>query len=102
MSSLQFDRIYLDQSRHPGRFRIADSGLGWKVSQSQNSGGSSVHAAPVLVSSTEIVSAQWSKGAKGYEVRVQTKNNKVFQLDGFDLDVSNDIYDYSGKREHYF
>lgn len=80
--STDFDRIYLNQSKSNGRFRIADSGLGWKVS---SSGGSSANQqkAPLLLPATELVSVQWSRGCRGYELKINTKNQAVIQLDGF-------------------
>lgn len=80
--STDFDRIYLNQSRFNGRFRIADSGLGWK---SANSGGSAANQAkqPFLLPATELSTVQWSRGCRGFELKVSTKNQGVVQLDGF-------------------
>ncbi|SCV02612.1 LAMI_0H01134g1_1 [Lachancea mirantina] len=80
--STDFDRIYLNQSKSNGRFRIADSGLGWKVS---SSGGSSANQqkAPLLLPVTELASVHWSRGCRGYELKINTKNEGVIQLDGF-------------------
>ncbi|GME99047.1 unnamed protein product [Ambrosiozyma monospora] len=81
MSSLEYERIYLNQSRLPGKMRIADSGLGWKA---QVSPGSTVKTQPFLLPSEELQSAHWSRGSRGYELRIDTKNRGVVSLDGFD------------------
>ncbi|SCU98686.1 LADA_0H14730g1_1 [Lachancea dasiensis] len=80
--STDFERIYLNQSRSNGRFRIADSGLGWKIS---SSGGSAAgqQKAPLLLPATELASVQWSRGCRGHELKINTKNQGVVQLDGF-------------------
>lgn len=93
--STDFDRIYLNQSRFNGRFRIADSGLGWKASAT---GGSASHQvkAPFLLPGAELSTIQWSRGSRGYELKINTKNQGVVQLDGFSADdfnlVKNDFH----------
>ncbi|CCH59459.1 hypothetical protein TBLA_0B06350 [Henningerozyma blattae CBS 6284] len=83
--STDFDRIYLNQSKTNGRFRIADSGLGWKGSSS--GGSASNHAkGPFLLPATELSTVQWSRGCRGYELKINTKNQGVVQLDGFSQD----------------
>ncbi|KAG2733033.1 hypothetical protein G9P44_004023 [Scheffersomyces stipitis] len=82
MVNTDFEKIYLNQSRNNGRMRIADSGLGWKAS----SAGSNGNADPFLLPSEEILTAQWSRSSRGYELRVQTKNKGVVMLDGFDVE----------------
>ena len=79
MVNTDFEKIYLNESQLSGRMRVADSGLGWKVLSSvkPNSG-------PFLLSAEEILAALWSRGSKGYELRIQTKNQGVVRLDGFD------------------
>ena len=86
--STDFDRIYLNQSKTNGRFRIADSGLGWKVTAS---GGSATNKAkaPFLLPATELSTIQWSRGGRGYELKINTKNQGVIQLDGFSEDDYN-------------
>lgn len=79
MVSTDFEKIYLNQSRLNGRMRIADSGLGWKAASVSGSS-----SAPFLLPTEEILAAQWSRGSRGYELRVQTKNQGVVSLDGFD------------------
>jgi len=79
-----FENIYLDLSKQPGKCRIADSGLGWKPSGSGKT---------FTLDKQEIVSAQWSRAAKGQEVKILSRNQGVIQLDGF---VSDD-YDRLSK-----
>lgn len=81
MVNTDFEKIYLNQSRAGGRMRIAESGLGWKASASSGS-----TSQPFLLPREEILIASWSRGSKGYELRVQTKNKGVVSLDGFDHD----------------
>ncbi|KAG0684334.1 FACT complex subunit [Pichia californica] len=79
--SSEYERIYLNQSKMPGRMRIADSGLGWKA---QSMPGSTTKTTPFLLPSDEIASCYWSRGSRGYEMRIDTKNKGVIILDGFD------------------
>lgn len=79
--SSEYERIYLNQSKLPGRMRIADSGLGWKA---QSVSGSTTKSAPFLLPSDELSSCYWSRGSRGYELRIDTKNKGVVILDGFD------------------
>lgn len=81
MVATDFDRIYLNQSKNNGRMRIADSGLGWKGANTSNS-----NNAPFLLPLEEMLSTAWSRSARGYELRVQTKNLGVVMLDGFELE----------------
>lgn len=81
MANTDFEKIYLNQSRLTGRMRIADSGLGWKAAQSSTDASNNK---PFLLPSEEILAAHWSRGSRGYELRVQTRNQGVVLLDGFD------------------
>ncbi|KAL6943128.1 FACT complex subunit [Hanseniaspora osmophila] len=90
-NSTDFDKIYLNQGKISGRFRIADSGLGWRSSQK---GGSTATAnpeklKPFLLSADELSSIQWSRGCKGYELKINTRNEGVVQLDGFNQEDFN-------------
>lgn len=85
--SLDFERIYLNSSKAAGRFRIAQSGLGWKATVT----GGSAKSEPFLLPSEEVSSSQWSRGSRGYELRVQTKNQGVVRLDGFDVEDFNQL-----------
>ncbi|KIW63234.1 FACT complex subunit pob3 [Phialophora macrospora] len=74
-----FENIYLDLSRQPGRCRLAESGLGWKPSGQKDSD-------PFTLDSNQISAAQWSRAAKGYELKIITRDSAVIQLDGFEQD----------------
>lgn len=73
-----FDSIFLDLSPQPGKCRIAESGLGWKPSD----------GAAFTLDKAECVSAQWSRAARGFELKVFTRNTGVVLLDGFKQEVS--------------
>ena len=73
-----FDDIYLDLSKKPGKCRIAESGLGWKPSNGET----------FTLDKSEFVSAQWSRAARGHELKIYARNSGVRLLDGFKLDVS--------------
>lgn len=79
--SSEYERIYLNQSKMPGRMRVAETGLGWKA---QSMPGSTTKTTPFLLPSEEISSCYWSRGSRGYELRIDTKNRGVVILDGFD------------------
>lgn len=87
-SNLDFERIYLNQSKAFGRFRIASTGLGWKAAAA---GGSANKTQPFLLPSEELSSGQWSRGSRGWELRIQTKNKGVVKLDGFDQQDFNQL-----------
>lgn len=88
MVNTDFEKIYLNLSKGYGRMRIADSGLGWKLSSSQNN---QQQSEPFLLPTEEILSFQWSRGSRGYELRVQTKTKGVVILDGFDVEDFNKL-----------
>lgn len=73
-----FERIYLDLSRQPGKCRFADTGLGWKPS-----GGGDTFT----LDANNLGAAQWSRAARGYELKIQSRTSGVIQLDGFDQEV---------------
>jgi POB3-like N-terminal PH domain len=73
-----FDSIFLDLSKQPGRCRFADSGLGWKPS-----GGGDTFT----LDRHEIFQAQWSRAARGYEIKIYSRSGDVIQLDGFHEEV---------------
>ena len=74
-----FEGIHLDISKQPGKCRIAESGLGWKPS-----GGGDTFT----LDSSNIGGAQWSRAARGYELKILSRTSGVIQLDGFDTEVS--------------
>ncbi|KAL1837249.1 hypothetical protein VTJ49DRAFT_4090 [Mycothermus thermophilus] len=69
-----FDNIYLDLSRENGKCRFAESGLGWKPA-----GGGDTFT----LDAGNIGGAQWSRAARGYEVKILQRSSGVIQLDGF-------------------
>ncbi|KAK0711633.1 FACT complex subunit POB-3-like protein [Lasiosphaeris hirsuta] len=69
-----FDNIYLDLSKENGKCRFAETGLGWKPA-----GGGEAFT----LDQSNIGGAQWSRAAKGYEVKVMQRNSGIIQLDGF-------------------
>lgn len=76
--SESFDNIYLDLSKESGKCRFAESGLGWKPA----GGGEAV-----TIDQSNIGGAQWSRAAKGYEVKISQRNSELTQLDGFQQEV---------------
>jgi structure-specific recognition protein 1 len=73
-----FDNIYLDLSKESGKCRFAETGLGWKPS-----GGGDTFT----LDAAQIANAQWSRAAKGYEVKILQRNSGLVQLDGFQQEV---------------
>ncbi|KAJ5929347.1 FACT complex subunit pob3 [Penicillium verhagenii] len=72
---LCFDNIYLDLSNNAGKCKLAESGLGWRPA-----GGGDTFT----LDSSNIGGAQWSRAAKGFELRILSRSSGVIQLDGFD------------------
>ncbi|KAF2275029.1 SSrecog-domain-containing protein [Westerdykella ornata] len=72
-----FNDIYLNLSKQHGVARFAESGWGWKPS-----GGGDTFT----LDHQQILSAQWSRAARGYEVKLLTRADGVIQLDGFKQD----------------
>lgn len=70
-----FNDTYLNLSKKHGVTRFAESGWGWKPS----SGGEGTYT----LDHEQIVSAQWSRAARGYEVKLLSRNDGIIQLDGF-------------------
>ncbi|KAF5863433.1 FACT complex subunit [Aspergillus alliaceus] len=70
-----FDNIYLDLSKQPGKCKLAESGLGWKPSGAGET---------FTLDSSNIGAAQWSRAAKGFELKILSRSSGVIQLDGFD------------------
>ncbi|RYO84720.1 hypothetical protein DL766_000246 [Monosporascus sp. MC13-8B] len=69
-----FDNIFLDLSKEPGKCRFAENGLGWKPSGGGNT---------FTLDSGDIAGAQWSRAAKGYEVKILKRSSEIVHLDGF-------------------
>ncbi|KAI1337764.1 hypothetical protein F5Y15DRAFT_389052 [Xylariaceae sp. FL0016] len=81
-----FDNIYLDLSKESGKCRFAENGLGWKPSGSGNT---------FTLDSGDISAAQWSRAAKGHEVKIIKRSSEVVHLHGFqpeDLDRLGKIF----------
>lgn len=74
-----FENIYLDLSKQPGKCKLAESGLGWRPA-----GGGDTFT----LDSNNIGVAQWSRAAKGHELKILSRSSGVIQLDGFDQEVS--------------
>lgn len=68
-----FNEIYLNLSRKPGATRFSDSGFGWKPANGET----------YTCDQSQIIQAQWSRAARGYEVKILSRNDGVIQLDGF-------------------
>lgn len=75
--------MYLDLSKQPGKCKLAESGLGWRPS-----GGGDTFT----LDSSNIGAAQWSRAAKGFELRILSRSSGVIQLDGFDQEVCVEIW----------
>lgn len=91
-----FNNIFLDLSKEPGKCRFAETGLGWKPS-----GGGEAFT----LDHSNIGAAQWSRAAKGYEVKILLRNSGLVQLDGFsqeDYDRLSKIFKnwYSTNLQH--
>ncbi|KAK0384843.1 hypothetical protein NLU13_7321 [Sarocladium strictum] len=72
------DNIFFDLSKESGKVRFAESGLGWKPM-----GGGDTFT----LDKSAIASAQWSRAAKGYEIKIFRRDTSlVHQLDGFQQD----------------
>lgn len=72
-----FDNISLDLSKE-GKIRFAEHGLGWKPSD----GGEAV-----TLDVSNMGGANWSRAAKGYQVKIMQRNSGITQLDGFQQEV---------------
>ena len=64
-------------SKDNGKCRFAESGLGWKPA-----GGGDAFT----LDQSNIGAAQWSRAAKGFEVKILQRNSSIIQLDGFQQD----------------
>lgn len=70
-----FEKIHLDLSKQPGKCRLAEAGLGWKPS-----GGGDTFT----LDTNNLGTAQWSRAARGYELKIMSRTSGVVQLDGFE------------------
>jgi len=71
-----FNDIYLNLSRKPGATRFSESGFGWKPANGET----------YTCDQAQIIQAQWSRAARGYEIKILSRNDGVIQLDGFKLE----------------
>lgn len=78
MCSESFDKIYLNLSTTVGKLRFSEAGFGWKPS-----GGD---IGQFTLDGESLVSAHWSRAARGFEVKVLCRNSDIHQLDGFQLE----------------
>ncbi|KAF1951689.1 SSrecog-domain-containing protein [Byssothecium circinans] len=70
-----FDNIHMNLSKQAGTTRFAESGWGWKPAKGGDSN--------FTVDKADLLSAQWSRAARGYEVKILTRKEGIIQLDGF-------------------
>ncbi|KAL8919949.1 MAG: hypothetical protein Q9208_006517 [Pyrenodesmia sp. 3 TL-2023] len=71
----EFNGIYLDLSKQPGKVKFAEAGLAWRPSAGGENFGRD---------GQQFSQCQWSRGARGYEVKILLRGSEVIQLDGFD------------------
>ncbi|KAB5570421.1 POB3-like protein [Coniochaeta sp. 2T2.1] len=69
-----FENIHLNLSKETGKVRFAENGIGYKFT-----GGGDVET----FDQSNFGGAQWSRAARGYEVKILLRNSDVVQLDGF-------------------
>lgn len=74
----KFEGIYLNLSKKPGQCRVHSSGLGWKLKDQEDT---------FTLGGDKITGAQWSRAAKGHEVKIFSPTLGITQLDGFDQEV---------------
>lgn len=63
----------------PGRCKFSEHGIGWKPS-----GGGD----PFTMDRERISAASFTRGVKGYELKILSRESGVIQLDGFEQEVS--------------
>ena len=68
----------MDLSKEDGKLRFSKDGFGWKPSR----GGDTF-----TLDSTQLASAQFSRAAKGYELKLLDRTSRIIQLDGFPQDA---------------
>ena len=71
------------------RVHIVESCLGWKPVGGQT----------FTLDKAEFQSAQWSRAAKGYELKIYARNAGVVQLDGFKQDVRTVLWSTEQEEE---
>ncbi|KAL8941197.1 MAG: hypothetical protein Q9211_001911 [Gyalolechia sp. 1 TL-2023] len=71
----EFNGIYLDLSKQPGKVKFAEAGLAWRPSAGGENFG---------LDGQQFSQCQWSRGSRGYEVKILLRDSGVIQLDGFE------------------
>ena len=77
-----FERVYLNlsDSDKSGKCRLAESGLGWKPLG---------EGEPFFLDIESIGQpVTWSRAAKGFELKINSKTKGTIKLDGFEAEVS--------------
>lgn len=77
----EFNGIYLDLSKQPGKVKFAEAGLAWRPT----GGGGGENFA---LDGQQFTQCQWSRGARGHEVKILLRDSGLIQLDGFEAEVS--------------
>lgn len=78
----EFSGIYLDLSKQPGKVKFAEAGLAWKPTGGAGGEGSFAR------DGQQFFQCQWSRGARGHEVKILLRDSGLIQLDGFEAEVS--------------
>ncbi|KAI8147611.1 hypothetical protein BJV82DRAFT_507931 [Fennellomyces sp. T-0311] len=71
-----FEAIHCGVQPDKGRFRIAPNGIGWKAGNNKTT----------VIASEDLKKLTWLRAARGYQIRVLSKDNNVFKFDGFKSD----------------
>ena len=72
-----FESIHCGVQPDKGRFRIAPNGIGWKAGNNKTT----------VISADDLKKLTWLRAARGYQIRVLSKDNSVYKFDGFKADV---------------
>ncbi|KAI4240809.1 MAG: hypothetical protein L6R40_004923 [Gallowayella cf. fulva] len=76
----EFSGIYLDLSKQPGKVKFAEAGLAWKPTGGAGGEGSFAR------DGQQFFQCQWSRGARGHEVKILLRDSGLIQLDGFEAE----------------
>ncbi|TLD38656.1 FACT complex subunit pob3 [Venturia nashicola] len=69
----RYDGTYLDFAKQPGQTRLAESGLGWKPKEGES----------LTLGKELMTNAFWNRAARGFELKVYTRDDRTIQIDGF-------------------
>ncbi|KAL8860232.1 MAG: hypothetical protein Q9178_003203 [Gyalolechia marmorata] len=75
----EFNGIYLDLSKQPGKVKFAEAGLAWRPTG--GTGGENF-----ALDGQQFFQCQWSRGARGHEVKILLRDSGLIQLDGFEAE----------------